>query len=496
VRRGAAVTVVLSLSSSAAAYGPAPNAELTSPARIQALAAAVTRDDCAEVIRLGAPIADAGARAGLPADAEAEIQEVVASCEWRAGTTDAAYRHALRGTTLDEASEWLWRSRLALELTAKRYEDAVATIEAMSRGRGAALNSIDLGWMHLLNRELRDSHKTPARKRLLAVLASDAYAPDQAYGPLESYRLEYARLLAEEGDKAAAAAQVRRLQSRHGISGALFDSRLREWVDPGVDLRSAAETALARYKEAAALYPDRLGPLVMAASELRSLGRPQEAVALLDVARGRIDDPAGFEDREEQLNWWWDELGRTYHQLGRYEEMVDAFRKGAAIAESGKNVSQVINLAEAQNSFGRGEDALKTLAVFSDPERSTSPYGAMEMRFARGCAYAVAGRPSEAAADLAFARAHEKDHPEALADLLLCLGDMDGAAAAFIRRLEDPERRADALLQLSDYDAPPVARPPHPVESRLPALKQRPDVQAAIAKAGGIRRIRLQRGEL
>jgi hypothetical protein len=90
VRRGAAVTVVLSLSSSAAAYGPAPNAELTSPARIQALAAAVTRDDCAEVIRLGAPIADAGARAGLPADAEAEIQEVVASCEWRAGTTDAA----------------------------------------------------------------------------------------------------------------------------------------------------------------------------------------------------------------------------------------------------------------------------------------------------------------------------------------------------------------------------------------------------------------------
>ena len=83
-----------------------------------------------------------------------------------------------------------------------------------------------------------------------------------------------------------------------------------------------------------------------------------------------------------------------------------------------------------------------------------------------------------------------------MADLYLCLGDMDGAAAAFIRRLEDPDRRADALLQLSDYDDPPVKRPPHPVHSRLEALKSREDVKAAIEKAGGIRRFRLQRGEL
>ena len=194
------------------------------------------------------------------------------------------------------------------------------------------------------------------------------------------------------------------------------------------------------------------------------------------------------------INWYWDALGRSWHMLGRYDEMVEAFRKGAAAGEDGTpNVSQVINLAQAQNAFGRGDEALRTLAAFADGRKS-SPYGEMEMRFARGCAQAVAGRPAEAVADVAFAKAHDKDHGEALADLLLCLGDMDGAAAAFIARLDDPDRRADALEQLSDYDDPPVALPPDPINSRLDALKARPDVKAAIARAGGTRRFHVQAG--
>ena len=155
----------------------------------------------------------------------------------------------------------------------------------------------------------------------------------------------------------------------------------------------------------------------------------------------------------------------------------------------------MINLAEAQVAFGKPQEALATLAVFDGAGRSASPYGEMEMRFARGCANALAGRKDALATDLAFAKAHEADHGEALSDLMLCSGDLDGAAAAFIRRLDDPDRRVAALLQLSDYDAPPVAIP-DPVYAHMPALKARDDVRAAIARAGGTRRIHLQRNEL
>jgi hypothetical protein len=55
---------------------------------------------------------------------------------------------------------------------------------------------------------------------------------------------------------------------------------------------------------------------------------------------------------------------------------------------------------------------------------------------------------------------------------------------------------ARTLLRLSDFDPPPVALPPGPIDAKLPALKARADVKAAIARAGGIRRIHLQPEEI
>jgi hypothetical protein len=120
----------------------------------------------------------------------------------------------------------------------------------------------------------------------------------------------------------------------------------------------------------------------------------------------------------------------------------------------------------------------------------------MEMRMARGCAHAVAGHEAEAKAELDYLLGHEPDHPEAVSDLLLCMADLDGAAASFIRRLDNPDQRVPALVQLSDYDPPPVPDPNDPIQTGLPKVKARADVRAAIARAGGIRRFPLQRGEL
>jgi tetratricopeptide (TPR) repeat protein len=504
-RRGAAAhgaLAVLALIGAAGLASASPVVPvLQQPSRnmalLQAIAQASDSGDCPTVVRLGAPLIDAAEPTGLPSEAEALIYEMVANCEWATKAEDRAYAHALRGSALFGSNDGLWRTRLALELATKRYDAAVTTAEAMAQDRPAALNLFPSRWLWQLQRMLKDDGKAALRLRLVKILAADFYAPDDSSESTDSLRLLYAGLLVDKGDSAGARTAVARLSSPTPLIEASLDPRLRGFVPPGTDVRAAAEAELVRLQAAIGRHPDRLDPRIDAAGVLVQLGRPQQAATLLNEVALRIDDPAAFTDRDDKLSWWWDSLSRAYARLGRYDDAVAAFAKGAAIDEGGAlNVSQVINLASLQIRFGHGDAALTTLAAFDDPKRTGSPYGEMELRWARGCARAVAGHPADAAADRAYAAAHEKDNPAALGGLLLCLGDMDGAASVLIRRLDDPDRRAAALADLSDYDDPPVALPPDPRASRLKALKARADVRAAIARAGGTARFRLQPDDL
>jgi hypothetical protein len=210
----------------------------------------------------------------------------------------------------------------------------------------------------------------------------------------------------------------------------------------------------------------------------------------------RIEDADAFTDRADALQWLWDSLGRTYLMMGKYDEMVRAYQKGAETGEYGKgNISQVLNLAHAQLEFGRAEDVLKTLATFNAQNRSKSEYGEMVLRSARACANAASGRREDAAEDLAFAKAHEKTAPGTLTAILICLGKEDEAAASLIRRLGDPVQRPAVLRALSDFDNPPVKLSSYPTKQNWDAIKARADVKAAVARYGGTRRFNVQDAE-
>lgn len=478
--------------STAPASGEATRAE-RNLAIVQRMEAAYESDDCGTVLKLGVPLVDAKGGIGLPDEAVAYAYDVVTGCEALAKDLQAAYRHALKGTGLEGSSDYLWRTRFAIELKENRYEAAVATVEAMLRGRGAALNSIPEGWMWRLEQELQKAGLAGPRRRLIEALADNSYAPEEAYGPVDGFRLEYAALLAAAGETEKARAVVATLETPSTLAEASLDPRLRGFFTGEPDVRAAAERSLARHREAFARHPDRIQPLLLVSADLRQLGRPADALRLLQSVAPRIDDPDAFADIDDKRVWWWNELASIHAELGHYDDAVAALRKAAAMDEDGRpNVSQVINLANLQTRYGHGEEALKTLAVFDDPGREMSPYGRVALHYQRGCAKAVAGRPGDAAEDLAFVRAHEKDAEGTLAHLLLCLGDMDGAAASYIAQLDDPDRRSAILLRLSDYDDPPVRVPLGAAETRLLALKQRADVKAAIARAGGTRRFRVQ----
>lgn len=381
---------------------------------------------------------------------------------------------------------------LRQQLVKNQYVAAAAIVERMASDSPQTLSVVPLQWVYIIVRSLKDAGHTKEHGELLSVLASPDYKPLEGFGSNDGFRAQYADVLFSNGNVERAGKIISSLESPDLLAQSSLDPRYREFFTSDPDVRAAAEKRLALHKKMAEQIPEMLGAVISAAADLRKLGRPQEAVDLLRSIEPRLDKKDAFFDRGTKLNWWWDELGRSYTALGKYDEAVASFRKGIAASELGSpNVSQLINLAETQNAFGKGEDALATLATFG--KRGASEYGLAEMHFARGCALAVAGRGKDGAEDLAFVKAHEKAHPEALRDLLLCMGDLDGAAAVFIRHVEDLELRADVMMQLSDYDEPPATAPKDPIFSRLPVLKARPDVQAAIAQAGGVRRFRMQR---
>ncbi len=463
--------------------------------RLRAAATAADDKDCPKALEIILPLIDAPAEKVLRPDIAALAYAIAAGCE--IGTDrDRAYAYAVHGTTLAGATPEVWKMRFALELDAKQNEAAVATVELLAASRPEVLNAMPYRWMAQLQRTVTAGKEAALRERLLKVLAADAYRPEEPFASNDYYRVEYAHILADKGDLAGAKALVLKLNSPDAIERASVDARLRTAFSSDPDLRSLVERRLVSDRAILAAHKDLLGAVVETASDLRLIGRYQEALALINSVGARIDDPSAFSDRDDRLPWWSDVRARTLLALGRYDEAVAVYRKAAAGKEQGsRDVSQVINLAEYQNATGHGADALETLEAFAEPGRGVSPYGEMEMRFARACALALTHRAGDGAADLDFMRAHELDHPRALFDTLACMGDLDGAAAAMIRRLNDPARREDALLQLADYDAPPAALAADPVTSRLDAIKHRPDVAAAIARAGGLRRFNIQPAE-
>jgi tetratricopeptide (TPR) repeat protein len=390
-------------------------------------------------------------------------------------------------------SDWAWRLRFEVAVDSQNYESAVATIETMSRSRRSALNEMPMDSLSGLDTKLQESGEKNLRKRLLAVLAGDSYDPEEMFVPPDNYRLAYARVLNEAGDSKRARVVVLGLRNPAAIGEASLDPGLRAFFPAEVDVRAAAEAELAVNREAMATHPYRLEAVYKTSENLRQLGRAREALEILQAAQAEIGTPGAFSDLQDHLSWFWDNMARTYRMLGRYDDALAAYAKGGSARERGNlNVSQVLNMAGNQLSFGRNEDALRTIAVFDDPKRTRSPYGEMVLRYVRGCAHAFAGRRDLAGTDLAYAKAHEQDNREAYAWLMLCTGDMDGAAAAYIKRLDDPEQSGDALMSFSDFDDPPVAKTPDPFDPLLKAVAARPDVKAAIRRAGGVRRFRVQ----
>lgn len=454
---------------------------------------AYDEDDCPTALNIALPLMGSAATS-LPAATRARLYDLAVDCTFRAKNRDAAYAFAVDATRTAESSDYVWRMRFLMELIAKRDDVALATIEEMNRGRGEALNAVPVQWIGDLYRRF-DARERPAqRTRLLKILADNAYQPLEPLTTNDPYRLDYALILVKAGRLDEARALLAMVKLPETLGKIMFDQRLKEVRPNDIDLRVATERELAGYRTAIGANPRLIAPVVYAADNLIKLGRPQEALDTLKAIESSIADTQAFDDSRTLQMWWWNSLAKGYAALGRYDDALAAYKGGMTQNEKGGvNVSQTINLASLQLRTAKFSDAIATLGILDDPTANISPYGHSVMRLVRGCAYQATGEIKKADADLAYLVAHEKDNADGLAAMLVCRGETDKAAADIIKQLDDPDLHANALLELSDYD-PPITRPPNDFDAEgTRMLKARPDVRAAIARAGGIRRIHLQK---
>lgn len=365
-----------------------------------------------------------------------------------------------------------------------------------------------VGWPELRSHLSRDSvgflfsklaqnDDEAGRVRLAAALFRIGYPGNDAdYGDMLRVMLLDDRLKA--GDRAAAAGYAATISTPANLLPLLVQTRYDPLLPPDIDriaaLRRSLETRDRDTAEALAAAPRDFLRLLDRAQYLRSVGRPAEALAVLEPF---TRDVAATVAADSQGMWLINEASYALVDLRRNDEAVALMRPLAAmpIADNIDLIGPSINFSVVLWDTGRHADALAhATRLEREPPNHANDYGKMWIASSIVCALARLDRAAEVPPQVARLRAQADVNPAALTRALLCLGDYDAAAAVMVSRLEsdDPE---SAVLALQDYslgEDDDRARG-DPLRRSHSILRARPDVSAALARVGRVLNLPLAR---
>ncbi|MDQ0466067.1 tetratricopeptide (TPR) repeat protein [Caulobacter ginsengisoli] len=403
---------------------------------------------------------------------------------------DEALAQIKIASTMPQAEGHTWFIRMYAAAVLDDGAEALASLARLadlSPDEARALpHDMVLGIHELVSRMDKPSE---ALAQFDGILFRLGWQSDSALSEPDFLWTEYAGILLDRGDVAGARTVVARVSSPEQIIEMRADRRFDPVVrrgDPAFDPRRAALAQLAKLTQAAKASPDKLEPLLGQVGEMRRLGQFDAAQALIEaaIARVKAKGDKAYADFEDQSNWLYDIQARLLMDAGRVDEALAIQARGAQVQENGDdNTSQVLNLGDQYVSLGRPKEALAAIAKVG----GMSGYGQMVRLYVEGCAQAQLGNTAKVQANIAEMRKLWPVNADALQDLLVCSGDLDGAAQVLIRRLADPQERTDTLADLQDFHdrgfTPPFAKV---MGERLETILARPDVQAAIAEVGRI----------
>lgn len=228
------------------------------------------------------------------------------------------------------------------------------------------------------------------------------------------------------------------------------------------------------------------------AQYLRALGRNEDALALLQPFTR--DVPATVAGGEFGM-WLVNEAAYALLALGRGDEAVALMQRLVALplAANPGLIGPVINHAEILTQAGRHAEALDhARGVEASSAQYANDYGKAWVSAAIVCALAGLDRNAEAAPPLERLLGQSEVNPAALTRAYLCVGDTDRAAALIVHRLQSDEPDS-AILALQDYSLSRGNAQQGPLFDRLLALRDRPEVRAALGRVGRVLTLPLAR---
>ena len=203
--------------------------------------------------------------------------------------------------------------------------------------------------------------------------------------------------------------------------------------------------------------------------------------------RPHLEDVPATAANGEHGMWVVMEGASALASLGRHEEALALMDRVALLplADNPSLVSLRINHLGMLWEAGRNEEALRRAdALDAQGDRFASDYGRAWIVAARICALGALGRSGETAPLVERLRGWDEINPAALSNAYLCLGDEAAAAALMVRRLggSDP---TTAIQALQEYTLGGDARGPSgALQQRTAASRDRPEVRAAIERVG------------
>jgi tetratricopeptide (TPR) repeat protein len=325
--------------------------------------------------------------------------------------------------------------------------------------------------------------KLPAAGRLAYLQSLFDARVDERIPTLGRSWIDLALMRLDAGDAAAARTIASRVRRPSDIVLLRVDARFDGIVDrssPDLDVARAAVDHIGRVF--ALLQSDAAhgGVLIELATSMYVAGNHG---GLMRLGDSLIDLPEGDHllDAYDARAWIIDTMSRAADALDETDRAVALMTRAAGMEEhGGVNVSHRLNLGAYLCDLGRADAAARAIETLGE----MSGFGKLTLASVKRCIAELRGDVASHESAIAFLRANSADGPLFVAEQLLRVKDIDGAAELLQGALADPDKRLEALAWVQTYRELP-SRIRGYAEARTQLL-EREDVRQAIAAVGRI----------
>jgi tetratricopeptide (TPR) repeat protein len=379
----------------------------------------------------------------------------------------------------------------AVDYLERADENLVTAAQRTSFGAG-----LTESFAFAVSRTLKRAKNKVARARLAEGLFKFGWPGGDNFANQNWLQMELLKGRLAKGDVAGARLLARQVASPELALELLIVKEydpVVEASDPGARVGALLAAEEARTAAALKARPDDLKLILARAQFLRSVGREGDALVLL---LPRTTDMVAVEKGGSDAFWIVNEAAFALQALGRPDEAVALMQRLIAL-DLGKYpdlINMAINLAEIMNRAGHHHVAATYVeGLFRDHADTANKYGLMWMWEGAACGHAMGGNLVAARPWLDRLRADPDANRAALMRGLLCANDLDGAAAQFIERLAGDDA-GNMLVAAQDYTIVNLNVPTlRLLDQRLQQVVARPAVAAAIARKGRILKLPLSR---